>query len=222
MKTRTLGFIALGGALVSAGCISGAYKVANAHDSGRTEVITRQIPWDGSSSLVLGMPAAVRYVQGEPAGITAKGPHRSVSTLQVNGGYVNDRLLHTGEPLELEIRAPAISRFELNGRSTLRIEGYDQDSLSVTTQGAATVAVDGRARQAKITMQGRSEVNLSGLAVENLDGKVGGAGTLVAAPTRVANLEVRNVASAVLLTRPAELNTRLIDEGRVIDAAGAR
>jgi hypothetical protein len=222
MKARTLSFIALGGALVSAGCISGAYKMANTNDSGKTEVITRQIPWDGSRSLVLGVPAAVRYVQGEPAGITARGQHRSVSTLEVSGGFVKDKLLHTGEPLELEIRAPAISHFELNGRSTLRIEGYDQDSLSVTTQGAATVAVDGRARQVNVSMQGRSDVNLARLNVENLDGKVGGAGTLVAAPTRVANLEVRNVASAVLLSRPVELNMKLIDEGRVIDAAGAR
>jgi hypothetical protein len=218
MKARTLCFIALGGALVSAGCLSGAYQVANANDSGNTEVITRQIPWDGSRSLVVGVPATVRYVQGEPAVITAKGPHRSVSTLEVNGGYVNDKLLRTGTRLDLEIRAPAISHFELNGRSTLQIEGYDQESLSVTTQGGATVDVDGRARNASISMQGRSGVNLSGLTLDSLDGKVGGTGTLVAAPTRLATLEVRNLASAVLLTRPAELKTTLIDEGRVIDA----
>lgn len=219
MKTRTLAFIALGGALVSAGCISGAYKTANQHDSGNSEVITREIPWDGSHSLVLGVPATVRYVQGEPAVITAKGPHRSVSTLQVDGGYVGDKLLRTGTPLELTIRAPSISHFELNGRSQLQIEGYDQESLSVTTQGAATVDVDGRARNASISMQGRSDVNLSGLTLDSLDGKVGGTGTLVAAPSRAATLEVRNLASAVLLSRPAELKTTLIDEGRVIDAA---
>jgi hypothetical protein len=68
-------------------------------------------------------------------------------------------------------------------------------------------------------MQGRSDVNLTNLSLEALDGKVGGTGTLVAAPTRAATLEVRNLASAVLLTRPAELKTTLIDEGRVIDAA---
>jgi hypothetical protein len=219
MRTRTLGFIALGGALASAGCLSGAYRSATANDSGSTEMITREIPWDGSRSLTLGVPAKVRYVQGEPASITARGQHRSVSTLVVDGGHVHDKLLHTGAMLELEVRAPAISHFELNGGSSLTIEGYDQETLSVSTQGRATVQATGRVRGATVTMQGRSDVNLTRLSMESLDGKVGGTGTLVAGPTRVANLEVRNLASAVLLSRPAELNTRLLDEGRVIDAA---
>jgi hypothetical protein len=219
MTTRTLSFIALGGALACAGCLSGAYTVASAEDSGSTEVITREIAWDGSHSLTLGVPATVRYVQGEPALVKARGPHRSVSTLMVDGGHVHDKLLRTGATIELEVRAPAISRFELNGRSRLSIEGYDQATLSVTTQGAATVEAAGRVRDAHISMQGRSDVNLTNLSLEALDGKVGGTGTLVAAPTRAATLEVRNLASAVLLTRPAELKTTLIDEGRVIDAA---
>jgi hypothetical protein len=219
MKVRTLSYVALAGALVSAGCLSGAYKLANANDSASTEVITREIPWDGSQSLTLGVPANVRYVQGEPATITARGPHRSVSTLTVSGGHVYDTLLSTGTTLELVVRAPAISRFELNGRSKLAIEQYDQDTLAVTTQGSAVVEASGRVRDARVSMQGRSDVNLAHLSMEALDGKVGGTGTLVAAPTRAATLEVRNLASAVLLSRPVELKTTLIDEGRVIDAA---
>jgi hypothetical protein len=209
----------LGGALVSAGCLGCAYKIANSHDTGNTDVVTRQIPWDGSRSLVVGVPATVRDVQGEPAGITVTGPQRSVSTLHVDGGYVNDKLLRTGAQLQLELRAPAVSHFELNGRSRLSIEGYDQDTLSVSTQGASSVEVNGRARSVSVSMQGRSDVNLTGLRVEALDGSIGGTGTLVAAPTHAARLEVRNLASAVLLTRPVELNTRLLDEGRVIDAS---
>jgi hypothetical protein len=219
MNVRVLSLVALFGALISAGCLSGAYRLANANDSGSTEIIAREIPWDGSNVLIVGMPATVRYVQGEPATVTARGPHRSVSTLEVAGGHVHDKLLHTGAPLEIEVRAPAISHFELNGRSTLRIEAYDQDKLSVTTQGAAVVEASGRAREATIRMQGRSDVNLTRLSLETLQGVVGGTGTLVAAPTHSARLEVRNLASAVLLTQPPELETRLIDEGRVINAA---
>jgi hypothetical protein len=219
VNIRILSLVASAGALVSAGCLSGAYRLANANDSGSTEVISREIPWDGSNALIVGMPATVRYVQGEPATVTARGPHRSVSTLEVAGGHVHDKLLRTGTPLQIEVRAPAISHFELNGRSTLRIEAYDQDKLSVTTQGAAVVEASGRAREATVRMQGRSDVNLTQLTLEALNGQVGGTGTLVAAPTSSARLEVRNLASVVLLTQPPELETRLIDEGRVINAA---
>jgi len=42
--------------------------------------------------------------------------------------------------------------------------------------------------------------------------------TLVLAPTKGANLKVRNYASAVLLSKPTELTSSLEDSGRVLDA----
>jgi hypothetical protein len=220
MKTsHRLAAVALAGALLSAGCFSGAYALATANDSGSTDVVSREIPWDGSTGLSFDVPAVVRYVQAPGAGtIVARGPQRSIATLQVADGHIHDELLRSGSVLEITVTAPAVTRFILGGRSRLSIDGYDQPSLSLTTEGTAFVEVAGRSDQATIDMQGGGTVNLSRLNLQSLKGTMRGASTLVAAPERAADLDVRNVASAVLLSQPPDLKTALVDAGRVINA----
>jgi hypothetical protein len=212
--------VALGAALVSAGCFSGAYALASAKDSGRQEIITREIPWDGSTSLSLGVRSVVRYVQAPGEGkIVARGPHRSVSTLEVDSGHIHDQLVHTGATLDLVVTAPSISRFHLNGESRLSIEGYDQRSLFVSTEGKATVDAAGRVEDVTVEMKGSGTVNLARLTTVNASVNAGGMSTVVVGPSTLANCDVRNFASVVLINRPKELKTSLVDSGRIVDAA---
>jgi Putative auto-transporter adhesin, head GIN domain len=219
---RTLVFIALGSALLSAGCLGGAYTLANVNDSGSTELVTREIPWDGSVKASLGLPAVMRYVQAPgPGRIIARGPHRSVSTLKVTGGTIHDTLMRTGAVLEITLTAPSVTSFHLNGRSRLTIEGYDQDSLTLHTQGAAAIDASGSARNIRVFMEGDGDINLARLGADAIDGDLDGFGALVAAPAQRANLNVSGMASVILLTRPPDLKTHLEDAGRVIDASPA-
>jgi len=221
MKSTTrLMLVAIAAAVVSAGCFSGAYAVATANDSKNNEIITREIPWDESTSLTVGVRSVVRYVQAPGAGkVVARGPHRSVSTLVVANGDIHDQLLHTGATLELIVTAPAISRFHLNGNSRLSIEGYDQKNLFVSTEGKAAVDAVGRVNDVSVEMKGSGTVNLARLSTQNASVDIGGMSTLVVAPALDANLNVRNFASVVLVSRPKALKTSLNDSGRIVDAA---
>jgi Putative auto-transporter adhesin, head GIN domain len=221
MKISTrLVVVAVGAAAISVGCFSGSYALATANDSGSTEVISRELPWDDSTSLSLGVRSVVRYVQQDgPGKVVARGPHRSVSTLVVSDGHIHDQLLRTGATLELTIFAPAISRFQLNSGSRLSIEGYDQPHLHLSTEGSAFVEAIGRADSATIEMQGKGIINLSRFTLDSAEANIGGMSTLVLAPSQGADLKVRNFAAAVLLTRPPALITALADSGRVVDAA---
>jgi hypothetical protein len=217
-KTRLI-LVALGSALVSAGCFSGAYALATSNDSGSSEIVSREIPWDNSTSLTLGVRSVVRYVQAPgPGKVVARGPHRSVSTLVVGNGDIHDELLHSGTTLEILVTAPAISHFHLNGGSRLSIEAYDQQSLFVSTEGKAHVDAAGRVENVTVNMKGSGTVNLAKLAIGNAAVDIGGMSTLVLAPVKGANLKVRNYASAVLLSKPIELTSALEDSGRVVDA----
>jgi hypothetical protein len=159
-------------------------------------------------------------VQAPGAGkVVARGPHRSVSTLVVANGDIHDQLLHTGATLELVVTAPAISRFHLNGGSRLSIEDYDQKNLFVSTEGKAAVDAEGRVNDVAVEMKGSGTVNLARLTTDNASVSIGGMSTLVLAPSNDANLKVRNFGSVVLLSRPKELTTSLIDSGRVVHAA---
>jgi hypothetical protein len=218
-STTQLLLVAIGSALVSAGCFSGAHALATSNDSGSTEIVSREIPWDDSTSLTLGVRSVVRYVQAPGAGkVVARGPHRSVSTLTVGGGDISDQLLHTGATLEIVVTAPAISRFHLNGGSRLSIEGYDQQTLFVSTEGKAQVDAAGRVNDLTVNMKGSGTVNLAKLVTSNASVDIGGMSTLVLAPTNDANLKVRNFASAVLLSNPKDPRISLEDSGRVVTA----
>lgn len=218
--TRLLALVALGGALLSAGCLGTAYSLATANDSGSSEIIERELPWDGASHLFVDMPATIRYVQTPgPARLVARGPHRSVSTLTIDGGYVHDQLLHTGAVIDITLMAPDVASFSVNGASRLTIEQFDQDTLSIVTEGGGRVEASGRAREASVRAQGASAVNLARLDLAALSGSVGGTGTLIAAPRDSADLDVRNFASVILLTQPTHLAPSLSDSGRVIDAS---
>ena len=170
----------------------------------------------------LGLPAVMRYVQAPgPGKITARGPHRSVSTLRVDGGTIHDTLMRTGAVVEITLTAPSVTSFYLNGRSRLIIEAYNQPSLTLHTQGAAAIDASGRARDVRVLMEGDGDINLARLGAEAIDGDLSGFGALVAAPAQRANLNVSGRASAILLTRPPDLETHLEDAGRVIDASPA-
>ncbi len=217
---RLLLFTALGSALLSAGCLGGAYTLASVNDSGSTELITRELAWDGSDTLVPTLPSVTRYIQAPgPGKIIARGPHRSVSTLAVTNGRIHDRLLHTGAPIELTVTAPNVTTFAVNGRSTLSIEHFDQDTLTLSAQGIAQITVSGVTREVAVSMQGDGVVNLARLAAETLTGEVGGFGAVIGAPSRKADLQIDGSGSAVLLTRPPELNANITENGRLIDAS---
>lgn len=220
MKSSTrLALVALLAGLISVVCLGCAYTRATANDSGSSEIISRELAWDESHSLSLGVRSVVRYAQTDgPGRVIARGPHRSVSTLVVSGGEIHDQLLHSGATLDLTIFAPSISSFHLGAGSRLSIENYDQKILSLSVEGGAVVEGAGRADAVSIEMRGTCTVNLSRFAADTATASLGGMSTLVAPPSRVANLTVRNFASAVLLARPADLHTTLTDSGRVIDA----
>src|SRR4051794_539103 len=167
--------VAISSTVLAAGCFGGAYTVATSNDSQSIDVAEREIPWDGSSLLAVDVPSVVRFTQGPgPGKIVARGPHRSVSTLRVSQGHVHDELLHTGAVLELFITAPDVAHFQVNGRSRLTIEAFEQPKLHVESQGSAFVEVSGRTTDAYISTQGTGTVNLARLEVPNVQASLSG------------------------------------------------
>jgi hypothetical protein len=217
---KLLAAIAIVSALIAAVCLGAAYTLARGHDSGRTDLISRDIPWDGSTRAVLELPATMRYVQAPgPASITARGPHRSVSTLTVTNGHIHDLLLRTGAMLEITLTAPDITSFALNGGSRLVIEAYDQPTLTLIAEGAANIEASGATTDITIDADGYAVINLARLKVQSLSAEIDAAGVVIAAPQARANIEAEGFGTVILLTRPADLVSNLKDEALVIDAA---
>ncbi len=186
-----------------------------------TAAVTREIPWDGSESLVLEVPAHVRFVQATGSGsVVVTGSRRSVETFSATGGVLRDKTLRTGEPLQIVVTAPKITRFSAKGDDRIAIEAFDQDELHIETTGRADIKAAGRAGTVTLKLQGFGWADLSHLKADGADLTLTGGRNAVIAPSVWAKLSGKG--DVVLLTQPSDLKLDPQGSGRVIYAGPAR
>jgi Putative auto-transporter adhesin, head GIN domain len=178
------------------------------------EAVTRELAWDGSETLTVGVPAHVRYVQTDgPGKVRVTGPRRSVDEFSVAGGVLSDKRWRTGKPIEVVVYAPRITRFSLKGNDRLVVEGFDQPELWIETVGRAEAKVSGNAGRVTLQLQGFGWVDLSELTAREADVTLTGSRhALVGASERV---RVSGNGSVVLVKKPKSLDLALGESGRV-------
>jgi hypothetical protein len=179
------------------------------------ESITREIAWDGGESLVLDVPANVRFVQAPgPGKVVITGPRRSVETFSIAGGVLRDGTLRTGERLQILITAPKITRFSIKGSDQLLVEDFDQDELHLEATGRAEITASGRAGTIRLNLQGSGWADFSQFKTDGAEVMLTGGRNAIIAPTVWAKLSGNG--DVVLLTQPADLTLKFGDSGRVI------
>lgn len=202
-------------AACAAVCVS-SFAAANALEQrdAAGAAATRELPWDGSESLTLEVPANVRFVQSDgPGKVVVTGTRRSVETFSAQGGVLSDSRWRSGKPVDVLIHAAKITKFSLKGSDKLTIEAFDQPALSIETSGRSEVKVSGRADRVTLQLQGFGWADLSGLSAAEADVTLTGARhALVSARDRV---RVVGNGSVVLTVKPKELQLELGDSGRV-------
>ena len=206
--------LATGGLCAAAALSSLAASEALANSDPAGSAVTRELPWDGSESLVFEVPANVRYVQSAgPGKVTVTGPRRSVEGFTADGGVLNDGRWHTGKPLDVVVHAPRITRFSLKGSDTLVLEGFDQPELTIETVGRAEVHGSGRAGRVRLQLQGSGWVDLSSLAASEADVTLSGSRHALLSASEKASISGNG--SVVLVSKPRALELNLGDSGRV-------
>ena len=190
-----------------------ASETLAAHDPDGAAV-TRELPWDGSESLTVEVPAHVRFVQSNgPGKVLVTGPKRSVEGFTARGGVLSDSRWHTGNAVEVVVHAPRITHFSLKGSDSLVVEGFDQPHLVIETAGRAEVRATGQVGHLKMQLQGFGWVDMSRLKATEADVSVTGSRhALVAVSDRA---RISGSGSVVLVTRPKSLDLDLGDSGRV-------
>ncbi|MBR7621479.1 DUF2807 domain-containing protein [Phenylobacterium sp. 20VBR1] len=178
---------------------------------------TKEIAWDGATTLVLDVPADVTFTQGSegPGKLTVTGPKRALDTLTLSGGRLTDTVSNEGQRLKIVMTAPKVTRFELTGIDRLTLEGYDQDSLEISTTGMSKVTGRGKTRLLKLDMTGAGEVDLAGLDADSAEVTLSGAAQASIAPRSSARLDVSGSGEVELTTRPLKLEKNVSGSGEV-------
>ena len=95
---KAVKLLALGGACIVASFTSFAAAQSLAERDAAAAPVVRELPWDGSESLTLGVPATVRFVQSAgPGKVIVTGSRRSVEKFSIAGGVLSDSRWRTGK-----------------------------------------------------------------------------------------------------------------------------
>jgi hypothetical protein len=187
------------------------------------ERTTREMTWDGSDHLALGVSAELRYTQADgPPHLTISGPREVVQHVQISNGRIHYDDPHTywSRRLTITMSAPNVSRFDVNGSDRLIIENYRQDNLTIDSSGATDIQVRGQARTVSLDMSGSSDADLGQLRSEDANVDLSGSAEAIIAPTRSAIIDISGSGKVTLMTRPPTLRTDVSGSGRVITGDG--
>lgn len=186
-------------------------------DSGDDAGASRSFPWANGAKLVIDLPADVRFTQSDgPAGVVVRGPKAALDHIVVNDGHIRfDRPTHDGEDLTIEVKAPKVTDFTMNGSGKLDIAGYRQDSLALHINGDGDVSVDGAAKAAELVISGSGDADLGGLALERADVRISGSGHAKVAPKEAAKLDISGSGDIELVGHPKRLETHVSGSGEI-------
>ncbi len=185
---------------------------------------TRELTWDGATSLEIDAPADVRYTQAPgPAKITVTGPSGAVNNLSVSGGSLDYDGSSHGPRLLIVMSAPNINRFELDGDSQLTIQNYDQDRLEIDIDGHASANAQGKARAIDLNLSGHGDADLSQVVAQEARVDISGSGGAKLAPKASAEIDISGSGEVNLMGHPAIVHSDISGSGHIIqsDAAAA-
>lgn len=241
---RTLTMIAVSGFLLAAVCLSIAVGMAGpevvergvwswsgdsfnynwrpghglsweSHSSG--DGASRTFPWADGTKLEIDLPADVRFTQAEgPASVVVHGPQDALDHVVVNNGRIAfDRPSFDADNLTIEVRAPKITDFALNGSGKLAIADYRQDSLAIRLAGDGEVTVAGKATVSQVEISGSGNADLGALALDRADVRISGSGHAKVGPKDFAKLDISGSGDIELIGHPKRLETHVSGSGEI-------
>jgi hypothetical protein len=206
---------------------------SSAADNGETT--TRNIAWSGSDALQIDVPAEVIFTQAAPgAGGSVKvvGPQRLVDRVTLENGRLTLRdgdggggvvsihghgvhISHDDDQLSVEIVAPGVRSFTLNGSGDLHLKDYDQPDLALEINGSGRVDAEGEAKKVDLRVSGSGEADLRSLDTGDAKIALAGSGEAHVAPHGAAEVEVAGSGDVYLTSKPTVLSSDVAGSGEV-------
>ncbi|MDB5419188.1 MAG: hypothetical protein JWP50_2607 [Phenylobacterium sp.] len=184
---------------------------------------SRDLAWTGGDALEVDVPADVHFTQADgPARLVVRGPRDVIDHVVVQGGHLRfDRPAYDAADVTVELTAPKIRSFGINGSGKLDIRDYRQDELNVHVSGDGDVSAAGATKTLNLVISGSGDADLSGLAADGADVKISGSGQAKVGPKTWAKLDITGSGDVTLLTRPGRLESHVTGSGTIDQEDGA-
>ncbi len=186
--------------------------------------VERTLEWSGTDTLILALPADVTFTQGDETSVVVRGPEGVVQRVTLIDGRLSlpdsdggDRLTIVGrsEGMTVQITAPDVSRFILDGYGELTLNNVDRETLEIQVAGAGDVEASGRTSTLNLMIAGAGDADLDNLVAQNADIRIAGAGGAEVRAVESANVVIMGVGNVDLVQRPARLTQEITGVGSV-------
>lgn len=230
---RTLGLIAIGGLGVGIASLSLAYQLggrdlhrlpfdiaSSCGDDTKGGPSVRHLPWDSGDTIELSLPGTVTFRGGQGSDIVVRGSPDLVANVEVRGSRLrlDCRGWTVGRDLEVTLPGRAFRHIRISGSGKLVMENVSQPDLDLRISGSGTVRAQGSVDQATIKVSGSGEAMLGDLAVKQLKVDISGSGKVEATPKDSADVKISGSGDVKLLSRPANLTSKVSGSGRISQA----
>jgi hypothetical protein len=197
------------------------------HDHDDDDTTTRQIAWSGSDALQIDVPAEVIFTQaaaGAGASVKVVGPKALVDrvvmengrlTLRDGDGSISFHTRRDNDQLSVEIVAPSVRTFTLNGSGDLYLKAYDQPDLILEINGSGKVEAQGKAKKVELQVAGSGEADLRGLDTGDARINLAGSGEAHVAPHGATEVDVAGSGDVYLTSKPTVLSSNVAGSGEV-------
>ncbi|THD80927.1 MAG: DUF2807 domain-containing protein [Phenylobacterium sp.] len=178
---------------------------------------SRDLAWTGGEALDIDVPAEVTFTQAAGAGkLVVHGPKDEIDHLVVENGHIRfNQPMSEVSDLTIELTAPKITRFALNGSGKLDIHGYRQDALDLNIAGSGEATAEGSAKRVGLTLAGSGGADLAGLATDGADVTISGSGEAKVGPKRWVKLDISGSGNVTLTSHPARQETHISGSGHI-------
>jgi hypothetical protein len=233
---RTLSWIAIGGLGIGIASLSLAYAVGG-RDLGLLGFVDgwgwgwgsacgngagpgeRRLAWDGGDSVELTLPGTVRWRAGEGSELIVRGAPGAVAHVELHGNRI--MLACRGRAGSLEVTLPGrpFQRIGIAGSGNLVMENLSQPELALSISGSGSMRAQGNVDRLSVKISGSGNARLGELAAKQATVHISGSGKVEASPKDQADVTISGSGDVKLLTRPADLRSKVSGSGRVSQAS---
>ena len=198
------------------------------HDDDDGETATRDVAWSGADAVQIDLPAEVIFTQaaaGAGASVKVTGPKALVDRVIMendrialrddDGGTISIHSRHDSDQLSVEIVAPGVRSFTVNGSGDLHLKAYDQPDLVLEINGSGGVDAEGKARKVELRVSGSGEADLRSLDTGDATIALAGSGEARVAPHGSAQVDVAGSGDVYLTSKPTVLSSNVAGSGEV-------
>ncbi|WP_112070114.1 GIN domain-containing protein [Herbaspirillum rubrisubalbicans] len=192
------------------------HRTANGTDGASPGTVT--FPFESSDSLDIDLPAVVSYRPGTKAEATVSGDPAVISHVRI----ANDRLGFDDEigcipatHLTLQLTAPSITRWRVNGSGDLVLSDIDQPRLELRIRGSGHIVAKGSVQAVGLNVAGSGAAQLQELSARSAEIVVHGSGDARVAAQDSANITIAGSGAVKLYGHPATQHSTVSGSGRI-------